>query len=61
MELVLILTIAVVLFGASRLGEVGGAMGKSIREFKKASAGDDDEKRLAEAKAESKTDAATSG
>ena len=37
MELTLILVLAVVLFGANKLGDVGGALGKSIREFKKAS------------------------
>ena len=42
MELTLIVVLAVVLFGASRLGEVGGALGKSIREFKKAATGDVD-------------------
>ena len=58
MELGLIVVLAVVLFGASRLGEVGGALGKSIREFKKAATGDED-KAAAEAKtvAEAKTDA----
>lgn len=58
MELTLIVVLAVVLFGASRLGEVGGALGKSIREFKKAATGDED-KAATEAKAiaEAKTDA----
>ena len=35
-ELVIILIIVVVVFGAGRLSEVGGAMGKGIREFRKA-------------------------
>jgi sec-independent protein translocase protein TatA len=35
-ELVIILVIVVVVFGAGRLSEVGGAMGKGIREFRKA-------------------------
>ena len=35
-ELVIILLIVVVIFGAGRLSEVGGAVGKSIREFRKA-------------------------
>jgi sec-independent protein translocase protein TatA len=34
-ELVIILVIVVVIFGAGRLSEVGGALGKSIREFRK--------------------------
>jgi sec-independent protein translocase protein TatA len=35
-ELILILLIVVVLFGAGRLSEIGGALGKSVREFRKA-------------------------
>lgn len=55
MELTLILVLAVVLFGANKLGDVGGALGKSIREFKKASSADEDK-----AAAEAKTDTAGS-
>ncbi|MDQ2806126.1 MAG: twin-arginine translocase TatA/TatE family subunit [Chloroflexota bacterium] len=36
-ELILILLIVVVLFGAGKLSQVGGALGKSIREFRDAS------------------------
>jgi sec-independent protein translocase protein TatA len=35
-ELVIVLVIVVVIFGAGRLSDVGGALGKSIREFRKA-------------------------
>lgn len=35
-ELVIILLIVLVLFGASRLPEIAKALGKSIKEFKKA-------------------------
>src|ERR1700682_4748783 len=35
-ELVVILIIVLVIFGAGRLSEVGGALGKGIREFRKA-------------------------
>ena len=38
-QLVVILMIVLVVFGASRLPEVGGALGKTIRNFKKASEG----------------------
>lgn len=38
-QLILILVIVVVVFGANRLPEIGGAIGKSIRSFKKASEG----------------------
>jgi sec-independent protein translocase protein TatA len=36
MHLVLILIIALVVFGPGRLPELGGALGKGIKEFKKA-------------------------
>src|SRR5437899_1474107 len=39
-ELIVILLIVVVIFGAGRLSEVGGAVGKSIREFRKATSDD---------------------
>ena len=38
-QLILILVIVIVVFGANRLPEIGGAIGKSIRSFKKASEG----------------------
>lgn len=34
-ELIILLVIALVVFGPKRLPEIGGAMGKSIREFRK--------------------------
>ena len=34
-ELLIILAIVVVLFGASRVADVGGALGRSIRAFRK--------------------------
>ena len=34
-ELLLILIVALLLFGAARLPEIGRAMGKAMREFKK--------------------------
>ncbi len=33
-ELVIVLVIVVIIFGAGRLPEIGGALGKSIKEFK---------------------------
>ena len=36
--------IVVVIFGAGRVSEIGGALGRSIREFKTAAATDDAEK-----------------
>ena len=42
-ELALIVVIVLIVFGAGKLPEVGGAMGKAIREFRKASKGEEDE------------------
>ena len=36
-EMLLILAIVLIVFGVGRLPEVGGAMGKAIREFRKES------------------------
>jgi sec-independent protein translocase protein TatA len=41
-ELLIILAIVLVVFGAGKLPEIGGALGKSIRNFKKASEGKDE-------------------
>ena len=42
-EIVLILVILVVLFGASRIPELGKGIGEGIRNFKKGMKGDDGE------------------
>jgi sec-independent protein translocase protein TatA len=49
-ELIIILFLALVLFGAGKLGDVGSALGKSIREFRRAASDDDatKEKRVEE-------------
>ncbi len=47
-ELVIILAVVIIIFGVGRLPEVGGAIGKGIREFRKASK-DDDTKQITEA------------
>lgn len=36
-ELILILVIALIIFGPSKLPSIGGAVGKALKEFKKAS------------------------
>ena len=41
MEIGLILVIILIIFGVGRLPQVGGAIGKSIREFRKARAGEE--------------------
>jgi sec-independent protein translocase protein TatA len=42
-EIGLILVIILIIFGVGKLPQVGGAIGKSIRNFKKAQAGDGEE------------------
>ena len=42
-EVLLIALVIVVLFGAKKLPEIGSALGKAIREFKKASKGMEDD------------------
>ncbi len=42
-ELVLILVVALVVFGPGKLPEIGSAMGKTMREFRKATQGISDE------------------
>jgi len=41
-EIIIILIIVLVVFGAGKLPEISGAMGKSIRNFKRAAEGKDD-------------------
>lgn len=41
-ELIIILVIVIVVFGAGRLPEIGSALGKSIKNFKKATEGKDE-------------------
>ncbi len=41
LELLIILVILVVIFGANRLGEIGGALGKTVREFRREMKSDD--------------------
>ena len=39
-ELVIVLIIVIIIFGAGKLPEIGGAVGKSIKEFRNQSADD---------------------
>ena len=43
-ELVIILLIVVILFGASKLPQLGKGLGEGIRSFKKSFGGEDEEK-----------------
>jgi len=49
-ELLIILVIVIIVFGVGRLPEVGGALGKAIREFRQTSQGLDEEKKSEEEK-----------
>jgi sec-independent protein translocase protein TatA len=42
-EILLILFIVLIVFGVGKLPQVGSAIGKSIRNFKKAQSGEEDE------------------
>ncbi len=43
LELIIILVVVVIIFGVGRLPEIGGALGKGIREFRSASKDDEDD------------------
>jgi sec-independent protein translocase protein TatA len=67
LEIGLVLIIILIVFGVGKLPQVGGAIGKGIRNFKKAQAGEDEEEekdkskiqaaRKTEEKGEKKSDA----
>jgi sec-independent protein translocase protein TatA len=40
-ELTIVLVIVIIIFGAGRLPEIGGALGKSIKEFRSQSEGEE--------------------
>ncbi len=54
MELLIILVIVILIFGANRIGEIGGALGKTVREFRKEMKDDSPVAKPEEAKAEEK-------
>lgn len=56
-ELLIILAIIVVLFGASRLAGLGGALGRGIREFREEARNGDDDKKKEDAKVASTDEA----
>ena len=56
-ELMVILVIALVIFGPSKLPQIGSGLGKAIRDFKKGvTGGEDDEANNKEAKKDSSKD-----
>ncbi len=48
LELILILVIVIIVFGVGRLPELGGAVGKAIREFREATGQDEDKAKAEE-------------
>ncbi|MDD9994920.1 MAG: twin-arginine translocase TatA/TatE family subunit [Dehalococcoidia bacterium] len=51
-ELIIILVIVMIVFGVGRLPEIGGALGKSIRSFKRSVTGDDEKAETVQSSAE---------
>ena len=51
-ELMVILVIALVIFGPSKLPQIGSGLGKAIRDFKKGVTGNDDDEASKDAKKE---------
>ncbi|MCF6187123.1 MAG: twin-arginine translocase TatA/TatE family subunit [Desulfobulbaceae bacterium] len=49
-ELIIILVIIVIIFGAGKLPEIGGGIGKGIRNFKDATKNDDNAKSIEDEK-----------
>ncbi|MBA2538063.1 MAG: twin-arginine translocase TatA/TatE family subunit [Deltaproteobacteria bacterium] len=56
-ELVIILLIVLVVFGANKLPAIGDALGRSIKNFKRSSKVDDDDKKDDDADSKDKGDA----
>ena len=56
-ELIIILVLVLIIFGAGKLPQVGGALGKGMRNFKKGMSEEDEEKEKAQIeKTESETE-----
>lgn len=51
-ELLIILAIVVVLFGATRVAQIGSGLGRGIREFRRELKGSEDDKPKAESEAQ---------
>ena len=56
-ELIIILVIVLIVFGAGKLADIGGALGKGIREFRKASNEADEAKKEVEESLKESTEA----
>jgi sec-independent protein translocase protein TatA len=49
-ELIIILVIIIILFGAGRIGKIAGELGQGVREFRKGVSSEDDKAKAAEEK-----------
>ena len=49
-EIILILVIILIIFGVGKLPQVGGAIGKGLRAFRKAELGEEDEEKASKSK-----------
>ena len=50
MELIIILVIVMLIFGVGKLSDIGGALGKSVREFRKSTIEDDSQEQASASK-----------
>jgi sec-independent protein translocase protein TatA len=50
-ELIIILVIIIILFGAGRIGKIAGELGKGVRDFRSGLSGKTDEEKKLEAEA----------
>ena len=57
-ELLIVLVIVALIFGASRVADLGGALGRGIREFRQEARSDEDEEQPAEAEGGADAEAA---
>jgi len=57
-ELIIVLVIVVIIFGVGRLPEIGGAVGKAIREFRDATDSSSEEQEKTSASKEEETTSA---
>ncbi len=55
-ELLVILVIALVIFGPSKLPQIGSGLGKAIRDFKKSVSGNDEDESEKDSKAQKSRD-----
>jgi sec-independent protein translocase protein TatA len=50
MELIIILVIVMLIFGVGKLSDIGGALGKSVREFRKSTIEEDTQEQASASK-----------